>query len=98
MSVEKNHHEAQRWLDQAQSDLQAAGISSDNDSFEWSCFQSQQAGEKALKAVWIVKGLDPWGHSLMKLIDDFPGDDPWKISLTAGEDTVISAGVMCPRR
>ena len=83
MSDEKNLLEARRWLDQAQADIHAARISSDNESFEWACFQSQQAGEKALKAVWIVRGLDPWGHSILRLIDDFPGEDAWRTTLTS---------------
>jgi HEPN domain-containing protein len=33
------------------------------------------AGEKALKSLWYYNGKDPWGHSLLKLIQDFPEDD-----------------------
>lgn len=32
----------------------------------------QQAGEKALKAVWHLLDFDPWGHSVMTLLTDFP--------------------------
>ena len=39
------------------------------------CFQAQQAGEKALKALWYFHAVDPWGHSLLKLMREFPIDD-----------------------
>ncbi|MHB1275815.1 MAG: HEPN domain-containing protein [Candidatus Humimicrobiaceae bacterium] len=32
-----------------------------NQNYEWACFQSQQAGEKALKALWYYYAFDPWG-------------------------------------
>lgn len=79
MSVEKHDQEARRWLTQARADLRAARLSIEGESFEWACFQSQQAAEKALKAFWYSRGLDPWGHSVIKLIDDFgerTGGDP----------------------
>jgi HEPN domain-containing protein len=72
MSREKNSHEADRWLRQALADVQAAESSLRGGSCEWACFQAQQAGEKAIKAVWFASGADPWGHSLTQLIGDFP--------------------------
>ena len=72
MSVEKYEAEAIRWLSQAQSDLKASRISKQSEVFEWSCFQAQQAGEKALKALWFFLRYDPWGHSVLKLIEEFP--------------------------
>ena len=72
MSTEKLRHEAQRWLDQAKADLRAAESSLAAGSFEWACFQSQQAGEKALKSLYFFSGYDPWGHSITKLIQDLP--------------------------
>ncbi|MCX7850930.1 HEPN domain-containing protein, partial [Thermus sp.] len=35
-------------------------------------FLAQQAGEKALKALWIALGLDPWGQGLAQLVRDLP--------------------------
>jgi len=72
MSLEKYQHQAERWLQQAQADLGAAENSLAAGNHDWACFQSQQAGEKALKAVWLFHALDPWGHSLVKLIEDLP--------------------------
>ena len=72
MSSEKRQHEANRWLKQAHFDLHAAETSISGGSYEWACFQAQQAAEKALKAFWYVHGYDPWGHSLLRLVREFP--------------------------
>ncbi|MCX7827348.1 MAG: HEPN domain-containing protein, partial [Verrucomicrobiae bacterium] len=72
MSQEKNVREAQRWLAQAEADLNAARDSRFAKHFEWACFQAQQAGEKAMKALWFSHDADPWGHSVVKLIEEVP--------------------------
>jgi len=72
MSREKHRADSRRWLLQAKADLRAARTSLKGGSFEWACFQAQQAGEKALKALWYFHSADPWGHSLLKLIQEFP--------------------------
>lgn len=72
MSQEKYIAMSRRWLAQARADLRAAENSLQGDCFEWACFQSQQAGEKALKAIWYFHARDPWGHSLARLVQDFP--------------------------
>ncbi|MEW6221002.1 MAG: HEPN domain-containing protein [Thermodesulfobacteriota bacterium] len=72
MSLEKYRHDAHRWLAQAEADLRAAQSSTQAGSHEWACFQAQQAGEKTLKAFWLYHGVDPWGHSLLRLVEDFP--------------------------
>lgn len=74
MSIEKERHEAGRWLQQARADIRAAESSIAAGVYEWACFQSQQSAEKALKAYWLYYSGDPWGHSLVKLIEDFPDD------------------------
>jgi len=71
MSSEKNLSEAKRWLKTAEDDLEAAVVLFENSKFPYSCFLAQQAGEKALKAVWFAEDADPWGHSVLKLINDF---------------------------
>ena len=70
MSLEKNRQEAERWLITAEGDLETASILLENNKFAHSCFHSQQAGEKAIKAVWYLLDADPWGHSIQKLIQD----------------------------
>jgi HEPN domain-containing protein len=72
MSLEKYRIESTRWLQQAEADLRAARSSLAASHHEWAAFQSQQAGEKALKALWLALGKDPWGHSLLRLVRDFP--------------------------
>ena len=72
MSLEKSRQESERWIGQAKADLRAAEASAAAGSYEWACFQSQQAAEKALKAFWFFYCGDPWGHSLVRLIQDFP--------------------------
>ncbi len=58
-----------KWLKQAEADLKAAKDSLQDGNYEWSCFQSQQSGEKALKAFLYEKGYTSiMTHSLKELI------------------------------
>jgi len=75
MSTEKNVYEALRWLRTAEDDLDAAIVLRKNNKFPHACFHAQQAGEKALKAVWYFADADPWGHSIRKLIEDLENVD-----------------------
>jgi len=59
MSTEKNIREAKRWLTTADDDIDSAVILKENGKFAHSCFHAQQAGEKALKAVWFFADADP---------------------------------------
>jgi len=72
MSEEKLKNESDRWFKQAEADQRAARDSLASAHFEWACFQAQQCGEKSLKALWYYCSQEPWGHSLVKLIKDFP--------------------------
>lgn len=45
------------WFEQAEADLRAAELSASGGAHEWACFQSQQAGEKALKALLYGRGF-----------------------------------------
>ncbi len=62
------------WLTQAEYDIQAAEDSMLNDHHEWACFQSQQAAEKALKALLLAINIDAWGHSLVHLLKRWQDD------------------------
>ncbi len=86
MSLEKLRADARRWLAQARADLKAARASTQAGCHEWAAFQGQQAGEKALKALWFWHGGDPWGHSIVRLVRAFP--DP---ALRAAMRTLLSA-------
>jgi len=75
MSLTKNIHEARRWLQTAHEDLLAAQALEKAGMFSHACFQCQQSGEKAVKALWYSIGEDPWGHSVQKLVPEFPKQD-----------------------
>lgn len=72
MSQTKNQHEAQRWLRTAEEDLFAATALLQAGAFAQACFYAQQTGEKAIKSLWFQIDADPWGHSVQKLVLDFP--------------------------
>jgi HEPN domain-containing protein len=64
-----NLKEALRWLKQAEKDLTAARNSLSSGDYEWSCFQSQQSAEKALKSILYAKGLRKiLTHSVFELL------------------------------
>ena len=60
--------EAKRWLAQARRDLKAARDSLEDGNYEWSCFQAQQAAEKAVKALLYAYGRSSWSHSVVELL------------------------------
>lgn len=60
------------WLKQADADLAHARISQNGGSYEWSCFASHQAAEKALKALFLRLEMEAWGHTLMALLGNLP--------------------------
>jgi HEPN domain-containing protein len=62
------------WLRQAEADLEHAALSAREGDYEWSCFAAQQAAEKALKAVYLFHHGDPWGHALLALLQNLPGE------------------------
>lgn len=59
---------SQDWINQARRDLEVAGRLAGDGSFEWACFVSQQAAEKAVKAVLQKLNAVAWGHSVHQLI------------------------------
>ena len=72
MSLENYRRDAKLWLGQAEDDVTAARTLAAAGNHAQACFLAQQAGEKALKAIWYFFGLEPWGHSLFNLIGEFP--------------------------
>jgi HEPN domain-containing protein len=70
-----------KWLKQAGADLKAAKDSHKDRNYEWSCFQSQQSGEKALKACLYEKGYTSIvTHSLKELLKECSKiDDSFKL-------------------
>jgi HEPN domain-containing protein len=62
------------WLRQAEADLAAARHARAGGHHEWAAFGSQQAAEKALKALYQKLHLDAWGHVLTDLLGQLPED------------------------
>ncbi|MCH8206926.1 MAG: HEPN domain-containing protein [Chloroflexi bacterium] len=71
---------------QAERDLEVAQRNAAEGYFEWSCFASHQAAEKAIKAVYQHLGGDARGHDLDGLLSgladrvQIPEDLPAKVS------------------
>ena len=57
------------WLAQAERDLEHARHSVELGDYEWACFAAQQAAEKAVKALVLHLGGQPWGHSVTRLAE-----------------------------
>lgn len=60
------------WLRQAMRDLEQAKDSQRAGRHEWACFASQQAAEKAAKALHLHLGQEAWGHVVAKLLQELP--------------------------
>jgi HEPN domain-containing protein len=75
MSQTESRYEAKRWWLTAQDDLEAAKTMHQAGKFSHACFLSQQSAEKAMKALWFDIDSDPWGHSVQKLVLQFPQQD-----------------------
>ena len=69
MGTEKLFAEGDRWLKTANEDFATAQILMKNEKYAHACFHSQQAAEKAIKAVFYYNDCEPWGHSIVTLID-----------------------------
>ena len=77
MSEPEAASEARRWLRYALDDLEIAGqMARDAARPRYVCWFSQQAAEKALKAVLVLEGIEfPYIHDLQRLRNLFP--DAW---------------------
>ena len=60
------------WISQARRDLENAEYEIKGGFYEWSCFMSQQAAEKAVKAVFQKLGGEAFGHSVAGLLEKLP--------------------------
>ena len=56
------------WMEQAQGDLAHARHDLEQGLYDWACFSSQQAAEKAAKAALQRIGGEAWGHSVADLL------------------------------
>lgn len=60
------------WMRQAERDLENAKYELKGGFYEWACFLSQQAAEKAVKAVFQKLGGEAFGHSVSGLLSKLP--------------------------
>lgn len=60
------------WWKEAQADLRHAEHSLKDGDYNWACFASQQAAEKAAKAVYQKLGAEAWGHAVSELLAELP--------------------------
>lgn len=68
MSQSKNRYHAERWLQTAEEDLEAAKVLLDAGMYAQACFYAHQSAEKAVKSLWYLEDANPWGHSVKRLI------------------------------
>ena len=61
------------WLSQAEGDLRHSKNARMAGDYDWACFAAQQAAEKAVKGLILLKGGEGWGHSVMRLLKDLAG-------------------------
>ncbi len=73
------------WLGQAVRDLDKARMDLKWGYYEWACFTSQQAAEKAVKALFHSLHADAWGHSISQLLKQLPPER------APGEDLIEQA-------
>lgn len=57
-------------MEQAEGDLKHAQSDLERGFYDWACFSSQQAAEKAVKAVFQKMGAEAWGHSVADLLEE----------------------------
>jgi len=98
MSVDKQAHEAWRWVETAEEDLDAARVLLREGKYSHACFLAHQSGEKAVKALWYYLGEDPWGHSIHKLILDLPEESSIKSLANIYSDTAALDRFYIPTR
>jgi len=62
------------WIRQAERDLDNAEYELKGGYYEWACFLSQQAAEKAVEAVFQKLGAEAFGHSVTGLLNELPNE------------------------
>ena len=63
------------WLRQAEKDIEKAKLDLEWGYYEWACFTSQQAAEKAIKSVFQRLHGEAWGHGTKALLENLPYED-----------------------
>jgi HEPN domain-containing protein len=68
--------EFERWMRSALRTLESARRDLNGGDYNWACFKSHQAAEKALKALLWGVGRPRSGHALTRLVRHV-GEIPW---------------------
>ena len=55
-------------------DLEHARKSVELGDYEWACFAAQQAAEKAVKALYQKLGMEVWGCSVSRMLEQLPDE------------------------
>ncbi len=59
-----------KWFEEAKNDFEAGIILKQSQKFNLAVFHFQQSAEKPIKALHYFYGLQPWGHSVLKLVQE----------------------------
>jgi HEPN domain-containing protein len=65
------NNKSKNWLEEAEWDLENAEILLKNKRYNTVVFHSQQAAEKALKALLYFNNINGWGHSIFTLLEKY---------------------------
>ena len=69
------YREAKRWFEDALEDLRVAELLLETGHYAASCFHSQQAAEKAVRALLYANEVEARGHSIRELLGRRTGLD-----------------------
>lgn len=85
MEKSKRMGRSKAWMDEARYDFETCLELHKLGRYNWVCTCSQQMSEKAIKALFLLNGIDfPWTHSIVDLLDEL------KETLYIEEDIFIS--------
>ena len=76
------------WLDEAEWDFENAKILLERDRFNTVVYHSQQAAEKAVKALLYHNNLNGWGHSIHALVEKY--EEQKKVDFDDIKSTALS--------
>ncbi len=99
MNTDSFKREAERWLLQAEDDLEAVEGLIAISKYAQACFLAQQSAEKSLKGVGYFLNKILWGHSVKKLIDELREEESIKSKFASiYNDAVILDQYYIPTR
>lgn len=63
--------ELELWLKEAKNDFNMGNILLKEHIYNGAVFHFQQAAEKAIKALLFLSNIQPWGHSILSLFQEY---------------------------